>query len=629
MEPGAAGRADRLRWEIAAAKGYNMPAKKDCKDRRENMISNPFHFSPRPNRASEIGWQEWGEAAFAQARREAKPVMLAISAAWCHWCHMLDETTFSDPDVISLINVRFVPVRADSDRRPDLNTRYNQSGWPAISFLTPEGEIVGGSSISYLPPDEFKKLLGNLLDYYENSQEEIHAAVSAIQKERAGARPPAPGQPDEQVASATLQMIGDIFDDEFGGFGSELKFPFPNILSFLITTLADGFMEKANQMLRTTLDAMAAGGMYDRVDGGFFRYSTTRDWSVPHFEKMLADNGALLGIYADASLLTGEDSYAAVARDIHRYLSTVLLDPETGAFGGSQDADEEYYALERQARSKRLAPPLDRTVFAGPNAIAAAGLLRGYQVLGDASMRQEALAVLDFVWSRMWDAGAGLSHYFDGEPHLPGLLADVCRLLPACLDAYESGGGEAWLDRSLILARWLLDNLEDSENGGFFDCATAPGSEGYPALREKPIMENSVAAAALTRLAQTTGQTRFGEAARRALAAFAGVYWDRGVMAADYAAAVQRLLDQPVRVSIAGPPEEEATLAMIRSAHRALIPFRSIEVLDPALHGDDLEETGYGYAGQPVAYICIGASCQAPVTDPAVLPERLEKGRRQ
>jgi uncharacterized protein YyaL (SSP411 family) len=141
-------------------------------------------------------------------------------------------------------------------------------------------------------------------------------------------------------------------------------------------------------------------------------------------------------------------------------------------------------------------------------------------------------------------------------------------------------------------------------------------------------MENGVAAAGLIRLAQTTAQPRFGDAARRALSVFATSYVDRGIMAADFAIAVQRLLDPPVRVTITGPPAEAATRQMILAAHRALIPFRSVEVLDPAMHGEELEETGYGYAGKPVAYICIGASCQPAVSDPVDLPERLEKGRR-
>jgi hypothetical protein len=381
-------------------------------------------------------------------------------------------------------------------------------------------------------------------------------------------------------------------------------------------------------MLTKTLDAMNAGGMYDHVEGGFFRYSTDREWTTPHFEKMLEDNAAIFGVYAEAAHVTGKKEYESVARDIYRYMSSVLLDPETGAFRGSQDANEEYYRLDATARMAAGRPYVDPTIFAGWNALAASALYRGFQVMGDQEFRDRATGVLEFIWDNMWESTAGLSHYYsDGVARLPGMLSDSARMLTACLDAYESGAGEAWLDRALKIAQWLLANLTDEKNGGFYDGVSTPGQEGLPAERSVPLTENSIAAAALIRLAQNSGQPRFSEAANRALNRFAGSYKDSGLFAAEFALAVERLMDPPVRVTITGPPGEQRTLDMIRAAHLARIPFRSVEVLDPAVHNEELEAAGYGYAGKPVAYICIGASCQPPVTDPAELPGRLEEGR--
>jgi len=200
-------------------------------------------------------------------------------------------------------------------------------------------------------------------------------------------------------------------------------------------------------------------------------------------------------------------------------------------------------------------------------------------------------------------------------------------MLAACIDAYESGAGEVWLDRALKIGSWLLASLADEEHGGFYDCLSPPGQEGLPAERSVPQVENSMAAGALVRLAQNSGQPRFLDAAQLALNRFSGSYKDNGLFAADYALAVERLLDPPVRVTITGPPDEMETLEMIRAAHLAHIPFRSVEVIDPAVHNEELEAAGYGYAGKPVAYICVGASCQPPVTDPKELPGRLEAGR--
>ncbi len=586
-----------------------------------------FRFSPNPNKAGRIKWQPWSEQAFQQSQKEGKPIALAISAVWCHWCHVMDETTYSDDEIISLINDSYVPVRVDSDQRPDINARYNQGGWPTLALLTDDGEVITGGT--YIPPEDLRQLLSSVKDLYANNLAEIREAVEKVREQRAGAMAlPAEG-PDlsQSVAAYLLEVASDVYDTEFGGFGGTTKFPYTNVLSLILMVLAEGSIADLEEMLTTTLDAMAAGGMYDNVGGGFFRYSTDREWTVPHYEKMLEDNSLLLAVYAEAAHVTGKKEYESVARDVYRYLTRVLLDHTMGAFFGSQDADEEYYRLDAVARGAAKSPNVDTAIYSGWNAVTASALLRAFQIFGDTDMRDRATATLDFVWDKMWDPGSGLHHYHDGEAHLPGLLSDAARMIGACLDAYESGCGEKWLDRSLKTAQWLLANLENEAAGGFFDCLRAPGSNGLPAERSIPLAENSIAASALIRLSQNSGQPRFGDSAEKALKYFSGSYRDSGLFAADYAYAVERLLDPPVRVTVTGPPDEEATVEMIRAAHLARIPFRSVEVLDPAVHNEELEAAGYGYRGKPIAYICIGASCQPAVMDPAELPGRLEAGR--
>jgi len=301
--------------------------------------------------------------------------------------------------------------------------------------------------------------------------------------------------------------------------------------------------------------------------------------------------------------------------------------PESGAFAGSQDADEEYYRLDAAGRAQLPAPFIDRTIYSGANCLAASALLRAFQVFGEEDFREQALAALGFVWDRLWSGEEGAYHYQNGaEPQNPGLLQDAARLALACLDAYESGAGEEWLDRSIEVATWMLANLKDPDTETLYDCARPPGSEGYPAERTRPLLENSIAATALLRLGQNTGQSRFTKAAEAIVKHYAGSFQEHGLFAADYALAVSRLLEHPARVTIAGPPAEPATVEMIRAAHRARIPFRSIEVIDPDKYGEDLDESGYTYAGIPTAYVCIGSSCQAPIVDPAELSGRLENG---
>ncbi len=592
-----------------------MPKEKD---------SAPFRFSPRPNQAHQIEWRPWGEDAFRLAREQNKPVFLSISAVWCHWCHVMDETNLSDEETIAFINHNFVPVRVDSDRRPDVNSRYNQGGWPSICFLTAAGEIIAG--VTYVPLEQMRRLLVDVVAIHAGSPEQIEQAISLVRERRAEEAELQGAPVDASIVDTLADLAAQAYDEQHGGFGKEPKFPYVGVLKLLLARLAADVGGNEGEMLRTTLDAMAGGEIHDRIGGGFFRYATAVDWSHPHYEKMLEDNAELMAVFTEAYRLSGGQGYGDVVRDIHGYLQGVLLDPETGAFGGSQDADEDYYRLNAGDREKAAAPLVDRTVFSGWNATAASALLRAYQVFGDGGFRDSALRALSYVWENMWDGTDGPAHDLNGGTSVAGLLSDTAALARACLDAYESGAGDRWLDRATLAARWMIANLEDSERGGFYDCATAPGLDGYPSERNKSPVDNSMAAATLIRLAQNTGRKDFEEAAGRALKLLSGSFEQCGLLGADFGVAVMRHLDPPVRVTIVGPPAEQATGEMIRSAHAARIPFRSVEILDPEVHGEELESVGYGYEGRPIAYICVGASCQPPVDDPAQLPLRLESG---
>lgn len=582
-----------------------------------------FSFSPRPNRAAEIDWHEWGEEAFRLSEEQGKPLLLSISAVWCHWCHVMDETTLSDQDAIAAINRDFIPVRVDSDRRPDVNTRYNQGGWPTLAFLTSEGEIMVG--MTYVTPDQLRRLLGDVAELYANNRAAIQATVAHIRERRMAQPEASEAEVDRSVIEYIAGLAEQAYDAENGGFGQQAKFPYASVLELLLTRLTTDAPGREGEILRVTLEAMAARELYDPVEGGFFRYTTAPDWTAPHYEKMLEDNAQLLTVYTDAYNMSSEDIYGKIAYGIIDYMKAVLLDPDTGTFAGSQDADETYYKLDGPERGKAETPHVDRTVYSGWNAIAVSSLYRAFQVFGDEDLRQLATGSLEFLRDRMWDRQEGLAHYYDGESRVRGLLADTARFIDACIDAYESGAGDDWMTIATQVSAWLLEHLEDGVDGGFLDCLAAPGREGYPSERTKPPLDNSIAAAALVRMAQNTGQTRFEKAASRALNYFGGSFQEVGLFAADYALAVMRLLEPPVRVTISGPVADERTTAMIRAAHQALVPFRSIEILDPEQHGEELEAVGYGYPGHPVAFICVGASCQPPVDDPAQLPMRLEQ----
>ncbi len=191
-----------------------------------------LRFSPRPNRAHEIAWRAWGDEAFDEARRAGKPVLLAISAVWCHWCHVMDETTYSDPRVLSAIAEGYVAVRVDNDRRPDLNRRYNMGGWPTVAFLTPDGEVLTGAT--YLPPDRLLTVLERVREYYAQHADELTGAAAG-----GAVAPPAAAAAHADsdlgpAADAVCRAVAALYDPLHGGFGSEPKFPQPDALGLLL-----------------------------------------------------------------------------------------------------------------------------------------------------------------------------------------------------------------------------------------------------------------------------------------------------------------------------------------------------------------------------------------------------------
>jgi uncharacterized protein len=300
-----------------------------------------------------IHWHEWSEEAFATAQRENKPILLDIGAVWCHWCHVMDRESYDNPEIAEIINQRFIAVKVDRDERPDIDSRYQvavssisgQGGWPLTAFLTPDGKPFYGGT--YFPPDDhygrpsFRRVLLSIANAYQEKNDDVmeqakmvEGAISHAESFIGKSAEFSPAVIDAIVKSA-LQM----FDSQNGGFGSAPKFPHPAALDLLI----DQYVRTGNEELRTvfvdTLEKMARGGVYDQLAGGFHRYSVDERWVVPHFEKMCYDNSELLKNYVHAYQATGSEFFAAVARDIIRWMDEWLSDREHGGFYASQDAD--------------------------------------------------------------------------------------------------------------------------------------------------------------------------------------------------------------------------------------------------------------------------------------------------
>jgi uncharacterized protein len=592
-----------------------------------------FHFSPRPNRAGSIRWREWGDAPFHEARDEAKPVLLAISAVWCHWCHVMDETTYSTDAVIDLINERFVPIRVDNDRRPDVNSRYNMGGWPTTAILTDDGEIVHGGT--YIPPDAMHRLLSQIERFFAEPDNRLQlaertAALKAARDVRI--RPSDPGSVDRNTPAHVFSSLEERFDAEYGGFGDDQKFPQTGTLHFLLDQWSRTHDARAEEMVVKTLRGMAGGGMYDHVEGGFYRYSTTRDFSVPHFEKMLEDLGGLMLACARAGAAFEVDDFSNVAIDVRRYLDGHLWQQQYQAYGGSQDADEVYYAQDSAGRASLKAPYVDPTIYTSWNAETARALLLSGPLLArlgaDArDWARQGLQVLEMLWTRLLDNGL-MCRYYDGSAHLRGLLGDQIWSIAAAISAHAVTGESVWLARAGGLVR-AAEALYDEDEGGYRDRLRDGQEPGRLASAAIPFNDNALMARTLLTYAAVTGEEEWDLRARALLGRFRDEYRRYEVFAAGYGSAALDALDAPVDAIIVGT--RAATSGLREAALRAVTPALRIIPIDPSDASDAIRLASLGYVpssdGTAVAYLCREKACFARVIEPSELIAALASRR--
>jgi len=310
-----------------------------------------------------VQWHEWGEEAFALAQRENRPMLLDIGAVWCHWCHVMDRESYDDPQVAAIVNEHFIAVKVDRDERPDIDSRYQaavsvlsgQGGWPLTAFLTPDGKPFYGGT--YFPPTDgygrpsFKRVLISIANAYRDKNGDVVEQAKMVESAIAQAESFAgrDGRVSAGIIATIQKSAFGMFDAEHGGFGQAPKFPHPSVLDLLIEQYGrkikipnrelSSVDAELHNVIVTTLDHMANGGVYDQLAGGFHRYSVDERWVVPHFEKMCYDNSELLKNYVHAYQATGSEFLADVARDTVRWMDEWLSDRERGGFYASQDAD--------------------------------------------------------------------------------------------------------------------------------------------------------------------------------------------------------------------------------------------------------------------------------------------------
>lgn len=578
-----------------------------------------LRFSPRPNRAREINWRVWGAEAFAEAAAADKPILLNLTAVWCHWCHLMDETTYSVPDIISLINENFVAVRVDADQHPHVQDRYIAGGWPTNAFLTPTGEVLWSGT--YVPGEQFEQVANGVITAWTDRKDELKVEIERrrMALEAARGRQHIAGLVRREAADDILSATIDAYDERNGGFGDAPKFPYVDAIEMLLIL---GTRDSADylRMAEHTLDGMLSGELWDSVEGGFFRYATAADWTAPRFEKLLGVNAGMLRAYSLGAHIRNRPDWRAIAEKIVAWVDGTLAQPND-LWSGSQAADNDYYA--HPAREKKNAPPVDAVLYTTYNAQWIRALAEAGSRLNKRDWIDKASRGLDALLSSM-SAPSDLMFHFrrpDEPAEIDFLLGDVVDTIRACIAVAQATGDVKYLDRARRMAG-AMERAFWSEDGGFWERTKGSDEVGVLRYREKPFDVNAECARLLNELSLATGEQGLRALAERTLAMLSSLAGRYGVAGASYAIAVDEFFEPPTRVVIVGDDEQADRLRT--AALQLPLANRLIWTMKT---GGRTGQFTFAPQKESVAYIATSRNASHPISQPERLQEALTPQR--
>jgi len=632
-----------------------------------NRLAQETSAYLRQHMYNPVDWRPWGEEAFALARETDRPLLVSIGYSACHWCHVMEHESFEDAETAGVMNRLFVNVKVDREERPDVDQIYmdtvvglhGQGGWPLTVFCKPDGTPFYGGT--YFPPvprqgmPAFRQVLVAIDDLWRNRRDEVDR--NGAQIVAALARRPQEGAADVPGADTVRQAAFRLLqraDAENGGFGAAPKFPTPvNLLLLLAATdaLPEAKAREALDHVVLTCREMARGGIYDHLGGGFHRYSVDGQWIVPHFEKMLYDQGQLLCVYAEAWRRSGarDDELLWPVRETIDFLRRELGGAE-GAFAASLDADSEgeegtYYVwtpeqvqatlgaratefcrtygvtpagsfergtsvlrdLERaprerfaaeraalfESRATREPPGTDRKRVTSWNALTISGLARAASLLGDEALLRDAATAADFVLAHLHDGNGRLLRVWnEGRAHVPAFLDDHAALLEALLDLDRAGAGSRYRTRALDLAGSIAERFFDAAQGDLF--LTPIDGERLvhrPRSDHDGAMPHStgLAVLGLLRAAALAGRGDLEDAARRVLRTHAFIL-ERAPEAFPTLARAALVAERGLSVAvIVGATDVPGTSTLAARARHVLAPEDAVVVVEPGETPDGVD----------------------------------------
>src|SRR6266550_1772252 len=646
-----------------------------------------------------VDWYPWGTQALAKARSENKPILLSIGYSACHWCHVMARESFEDAEIAALMNRDFISIKVDREERPDLDQVYMRAvqgltgsgGWPMTVFLLPDGAPFFAGT--YFPPSDrfgmpsFRRVLGAVAEAFAQRPAEVEATAAQVRDflERPVV-PLAAGTLTAGLLDEAYDRLRRDHDAVHGGFGGAPKFPQPMAIEFLLRTSVRSGDPAAQATARQTLRAMAEGGMYDQLAGGFHRYSVDEHWLVPHFEKMLYDNALLARAYLDAWQLTREPLFRRVTEETLAFVKREMTSSD-GGFFSSLDADSEgeegrfyvWTAAELKAalgvdeatavatafdvtekgnfegrsilhpltadapsvmasarnrlmayRDGRVRPHRDEKVIASWNGLMLRAFADAGRVLNRPDLVSVAAANADFLLSRMRDHGRMRRSYKDGRATVAGYLEDQVAVADGLLSLYSATFDMRWLDEARGLLDETLVGLWDDGKAALFD--TAVDHERL-VVRPQDVTDNatpsgtSMAVDVLLRAGALLGQASWMAKARHMLERLAPTAAKAPLAFGRLLAALDFHLSRPIELAVIGAPAEPRTRQFLEVVRSRFLPnlLVAVATADGNPRGMPLLTDRPAIDATATAYLCEGFVCQLTTTDPAELDRQLDR----
>ncbi len=564
-----------------------------------------------------LEWKDWHAGIIAQAKEQGRFIILDLEAVWCHWCHVMEATTYQDPKVVDLLKSKFLTIRVDQDANPDLSSRYGDWGWPATIIFAPDGtELV--KRRGYIPPADMSALLAAVI-----ADPTPGPSVDEIIDVR-----PA----DSHVLSAPqraelLTRSRESFDEVEGGWGDGQKFIDADAMDLLLAQSQHGDKEAAKRA-RQTLDA--ALSLIDPVSGGIYQYSDTPDWTSPHYEKIMWYQANGLRQYAQAYALWKDPRHLAAARSIYTYLSTKLIAPEGGIYT-SQDADvdekipgKDFYALDASGRrALGREPRIDKAIYSRENGWAISGFIAYYSVTGDPAALATAEKSAEYIVANRSHSEGKFSHGPDdrGGPY----LSDTLAMGQAALDLYAATSKRQWL--KLAANAGTLLNLKFKDHAGGLRTTLQAESNGGVFLKPaKPIDEQIQAVRFANRLNRYTGSADFKDLAEHGakyLAAPEILDLPRplpGILLVD-----DELRTDPVHITIVGHKSDASAVAMHSAALGLAGSYKRLDWWDTDEGPLENPDVTYPSLDQAAAFICTNRICSLPMFTAGEMLETLQR----